>query len=487
MLLTAITVVLSNDPGDGKRNDSGALRKTSAFVEHRTLRAALTYATEPAAAAAFQEHLYLDGQVTFPNSLYQGFVAVSAAELLVPRPVALAIQCWYDTIVVDTTISFGAEFVCIDTVFVNDSTFFPLDSTVVDTLTSTVSVLQSSVGRTNAGDNLGDNNDFLSYYNADSSVTVGSAWTDFEIQKRSELRYFSPVFPGLVIRQRLKSVLDSSNWIVATFVVSVPDSLSKDTLHNVRLMFGYDGDIGSSTGGAFDDRAGYVGDDSTAVVFVNGNVNDTTSLYGGIALLSNLPYVAGNVPHFHENVNQGEMLTSQADLGSYLLDLMTVPSNTFEADSATMADWMVYLVVDLGTIAVSSPDSVEFVFVNGKNRQEIVNGARLVKTVYGSTDDPKGPAGLPKEVRLLQNYPNPFNPVTRIMFELPRADLVDLTVFNVLGQKIITLANGFVEAGRHEVVWNGMDGKGKQVASGLYLYRLRTVKSSYTGKMLFLK
>lgn len=87
----------------------------------------------------------------------------------------------------------------------------------------------------------------------------------------------------------------------------------------------------------------------------------------------------------------------------------------------------------------------------------------------------------------LSNHPNPFNPTTSISFNLPEASNVELTVFNVLGQEVRALMNGFVAAGEHQVEWNGTDDQGQRVASGIYLYRLKAAEISITKKMLLIK
>ncbi len=96
--------------------------------------------------------------------------------------------------------------------------------------------------------------------------------------------------------------------------------------------------------------------------------------------------------------------------------------------------------------------------------------------------------GLPDTYELSQNFPNPFNPSTSIRFALPEAASIDLAVYNILGQRVITLVSGTVAAGLHETSWNGRDQSNQPVTSGIYFYRLtagdQTVK---TRKMLLLQ
>ncbi|MBK9099652.1 MAG: T9SS type A sorting domain-containing protein [bacterium] len=80
---------------------------------------------------------------------------------------------------------------------------------------------------------------------------------------------------------------------------------------------------------------------------------------------------------------------------------------------------------------------------------------------------------LPVTFSLGQNYPNPFNPTTRIEFTLPVASDVELVVYNLLGQEIVTLLSEQKPAGYHSVIWNANDSKGIKLSSGIYFYKLK--------------
>jgi len=88
---------------------------------------------------------------------------------------------------------------------------------------------------------------------------------------------------------------------------------------------------------------------------------------------------------------------------------------------------------------------------------------------------------------VLSNYPNPFNPETNILFSLPKASMVNLSVYNMLGQHVITLVENRLPAGEHIVSWNGTSTSGGRVASGVYFYRIVTEESTACRKMLLLK
>jgi len=111
--------------------------------------------------------------------------------------------------------------------------------------------------------------------------------------------------------------------------------------------------------------------------------------------------------------------------------------------------------------------------------------ADLMVTMVTSVDD-DDPV-LPSEFALHQNYPNPFNPSTVISFDLPENTAVRLTVFNVLGQTVTTLANDYFAAGHHEVEWTARNTRGNELASGIYFYRLEAGTLSEVKKMVLLR
>lgn len=104
------------------------------------------------------------------------------------------------------------------------------------------------------------------------------------------------------------------------------------------------------------------------------------------------------------------------------------------------------------------------------------------------TDAPDDPAvTLPDNLSLSQNYPNPFNPSTTISFDLPQMSHVRLDIFNILGQRVATLLDESLPAGRYEETWNGCDDHGERVSSGVYFYRLGASERQVSRKMILLK
>jgi hypothetical protein len=93
----------------------------------------------------------------------------------------------------------------------------------------------------------------------------------------------------------------------------------------------------------------------------------------------------------------------------------------------------------------------------------------------------------PAEYGLEQNYPNPFNPTTTIAYALPKKEQVLLSIYNMLGEKLVTLVDRMQEAGSHSVTWNGRDEKGHSLPSGIYLCRIKSESFNQTKKLALVK
>ncbi|MBI4531537.1 MAG: hypothetical protein HY709_08435 [Candidatus Latescibacteria bacterium] len=90
---------------------------------------------------------------------------------------------------------------------------------------------------------------------------------------------------------------------------------------------------------------------------------------------------------------------------------------------------------------------------------------------------------------LSQNSPNPFNPSTTIRFALPTPGAVRLTIYDLRGQRIRSLPNGYRPAGQYRVTWDGRNGEGQEVARGVNFYRLEAVDRGFmeTKRMLLVR
>ena len=93
----------------------------------------------------------------------------------------------------------------------------------------------------------------------------------------------------------------------------------------------------------------------------------------------------------------------------------------------------------------------------------------------------------PSSFKLYSNYPNQFNPVTTLGYELPENGLVNITIYDMLGNVINNLVNANQSSGYKSIQWNATNNEGEPVSSGVYLYKIQAGEFVDTKKMIFLK
>jgi hypothetical protein len=102
-------------------------------------------------------------------------------------------------------------------------------------------------------------------------------------------------------------------------------------------------------------------------------------------------------------------------------------------------------------------------------------------------EDEADNSSAPKTFTLFQNMPNPFNPETQISYYLPVDCQVSITIYNLLGQRVRTLFEGYQNSGVQTITWNGRSDQGEQLSSGIYFYRLEANNFVETRKMTLMK
>ena len=143
-----------------------------------------------------------------------------------------------------------------------------------------------------------------------------------------------------------------------------------------------------------------------------------------------------------------------------------------------------------------------WIYQISKGKPERINGKKLTtfqmkknkETVklYVSSDVNFEPKIIPLDFKLHQNYPNPFNPSTTIKVDIPFIEGINryktrITVFNILGQKVKTLFNGYLTAAQYEFKWKGRNEFGAKVASGVYFYQVQAGRHVSSKKMVLIK
>lgn len=140
-------------------------------------------------------------------------------------------------------------------------------------------------------------------------------------------------------------------------------------------------------------------------------------------------------------------------------------------------------LLDLGVMGMQPDFNLRLEAQNGLGVTFDAMGVASLVSVLTAVDGGETPANALK----VDVYPNPFNPRTTIAFTLPEDTDVELSIFDVCGRFVTTLERGTLTGGRHEIVWRGTDGDGREVASGTYLYRLKADGQNRIGRMTLVR
>ncbi len=148
------------------------------------------------------------------------------------------------------------------------------------------------------------------------------------------------------------------------------------------------------------------------------------------------------------------------------------------------------LPVEFGLGSAAVADTLEVRWLSGLVERAVgVDADQVIEVMEGEwTTGIAGQGASGSETVLHGNFPNPFNPVTLISYDLPAPAVVDLRVYDLSGRLVRTLADAEIAvAGRHTTPWDGRDDAGRDVASGVYFYRLETGEESLSRRMILLK
>jgi len=159
-----------------------------------------------------------------------------------------------------------------------------------------------------------------------------------------------------------------------------------------------------------------------------------------------------------------------------------------------LCDYELYYTADMGDtwVKMDTPeDTDDEYFISAvaldKDNAYFMTQQGTALTFGGGTGIVDNIAKVPDNYRLHQNYPNPFNPSTTISFVMPVSENIRLTVYDLTGREIVSLVNAKLASGLHSIVWNGLDKNGRQVATGIYLYQIRSANFVQTRTMTFIK
>jgi len=162
------------------------------------------------------------------------------------------------------------------------------------------------------------------------------------------------------------------------------------------------------------------------------------------------------------------------------LDLSNLQTLYFNAENNNLPDNAMIFLEMAGTY-LEIPQNGTLTFTPSDSLMQLA-------IVISDTDYSDADEVVTVEKLSMTNYPNPFNPETNIKFNIPLDGFVELSVYNIKGQKVKQLVSDQIQAGQHSIVWYGRNEKNKRVSSGVYFYKLEIDKSKHLiNKMLLLK
>jgi len=164
--------------------------------------------------------------------------------------------------------------------------------------------------------------------------------------------------------------------------------------------------------------------------------------------------------------------------------IMYFRGNQLEIRDRIDGDIVHYQDSDISPFDIMKNSSGELLFFEGDAANEAINVYKLSEEIYVSADNTQ----ISISDYNLSNFPNPFNPSTKISFTIIEDGRVDISIYNIKGEKVKQLVSNQLSAGKHLIVWDGDDESGKAVSSGIYYYKLLlNGKTEAVKKCLLLK
>ncbi len=196
-------------------------------------------------------------------------------------------------------------------------------------------------------------------------------------------------------------------------------------------------------------------------------------------------------PRIFRTTPLGTTSDAEVPVKAYFMDsFLTVDTTSVELfvdniDATALSDkGLNNIIYEPGTPFSAGTHEVQVFVANDK-------GYTAEKTWQFTVEGETGLAGrqvvMPSETMLLQNYPNPFNNTTNIRYALSKPGYAKIDIYNLSGDKVRSLFNGFKTSGTYRINWDGLSDQGQTLASGVYFVRLESVAGSSVKRMILLK
>ncbi|MBI4427818.1 MAG: carboxypeptidase regulatory-like domain-containing protein [Ignavibacteriales bacterium] len=275
---------------------------------------------------------------------------------------------------------------------------------------------------------------------------------------------YHPAFLGLAVRQKSYSWTDADYAIYKYTIFYGPSYGAMPNIQNAYIGFFLDFDISAN---AINDLVG-IDKNNNLVYMYNSSAPDSVTM--GVSLVS------GSTARLTWWKNGNDPRTDTLRYGKMVAD-------TSSAVPSAPDDYRVFVSAGPFNLVGGDSVSVAIAVVAGHGVAGVSSALQQAQAAYLTTSVEKSlSASIPENFVLHQNYPNPFNPMTVISFDLPKESHVKLTVYNVLGQEVITLVDEVRKPGVYSLHWNA-----SSFPTGMYVYRITAGEFVQTKKMLLIK
>ena len=320
-----------------------------------------------------------------------------------------------------------------------------------------------------------------------SELITDSVYTDYNVIPDSTYRYAYKVLGTDMVES------DYSKWIQAQPTSADPGDANGDEAVDVLDITSIVSYLLNQNPQPFLFNSADVNDDSqvnvldiVAIVNIIMTVESPAELAGG-GESAGLALESQGVSLTHSDAITALQLKIA---GSGLKDARLLPGELLQRMEYSwhIKDDTLYVVIyNLGNHPFSM-DEGELLRVNkGQFKQVVDVMASNPKGEMLDIEAGKSETLVPDRYLLYQNYPNPFNPTTTIRYGLPERQDVEITIYNILGQRIRTFSYKNQPAGYHELLWDGRNSHNITVATGVYIYRMKSADFVNSKKMLLIR
>ncbi|MGD9489570.1 MAG: Ig-like domain-containing protein, partial [Calditrichaceae bacterium] len=380
----------------------------------------------------------------------------------------------------DQTIAEGAGFATInldDFVSDVDNTDSEIVWSVIDTVDLGVSISPERVATITVPDENWFGSETIKFIASDPAGASDTATVTFTVDAVNDSPVLSDLLPDFSFNEDDSLSLAFSTWFD---LVADPDNADSVLTYSVSpgkfITVKTDSPLFM-----FKAPADWFGSDTLMLKISDGELADSAKFAIKVNSINDAPYFT-NLPDTVDFINNS---SKELNMKDFYGDIDSPESGMTWQFSVSDDTLKLDFDADMMILTLSAPGYIGTVTLYctlTDDSSASVSDSLVVKLNADPTGIEDFISDLPTKFVIEQNYPNPFNPNTHIRFGLPNAGEVRIEVYNILGQKVATVLDGYKPAGYHVV-----DFHANQLSSGIYFYRIESGKFNAVKKMIIMK